>query len=61
MPTEATTYGKGAGRFAITCEPCRFGRHHECPLQIVISTGAVAGVHRCACTTGPHPTPPRAA
>jgi hypothetical protein len=43
-------------RFAITCEPCRYGVHEDCRGTIIISGGRLAGSHRCACTSQ-HPRP----
>lgn len=39
-------------RLAITCWPCRQGRHADCPGTIVISTGEWAGSHTCDCPSG---------
>ena len=52
-----TTDRPVAERVAITCEACRFGDHAHCPLELAVSSGCFAGVHRCACTGQGHPRP----
>lgn len=37
-------------RFAVTCEPCRFGRCEDCVHEMTIAEpSAIAGKYRCVC------------